>query len=64
MGTTSCTTMQSSGRLDTDRQLYVRKYVRAKRQTAGIVFTQRLRKTAFSPRRGDPLHRFMQNLAW
>ena len=33
--------------------------IAAKRQTAGIVFTQRPKKTTFSPLWGDSLHRFM-----
>jgi len=35
----------------------------ARRQTAGIKFTQ-AKNQVFSPRRGDSLHRFMSNVAW
>jgi len=35
----------------------------AKRQTAGIKFTQAKNQFFFSPRRGNSLHRFMSNLA-
>ena len=75
MGTTSSTIMQTSGQINRRSPaagamiwcLYVFFTYRTarKHETAGIKFIQEAEnQSAFSPRRGDSLHRFTWNLAW